>query len=194
VSGSAEALEQSLEKLDLEGVQVKVVGKGVGAVNKSDVLLAETSDAMIIGFNVRPDANARTELDRSGVDMRTYKIIYEALADIERAVLGLLGPEFEEQVVGEAEVRETFKVTRVGTIAGVIVRKGIVKRDAGVRVIRDSVVITEDTTMHSLKRFKEDVNEVREGFECGIGLEKFNDIKVGDVFEVFETVEVERTV
>jgi len=193
VSGSAEALEQSLEKLDLEGVQVKVVGKGVGAVNKSDVLLAETSDAMIIGFNVRPDANARTELDRSGVDMRTYKIIYEALEDIQRAVLGLLGPEFEEQVVGEAEVRETFKVTRVGTIAGVIVRKGIVKRDAGVRVIRDGVVVTEDTTMHSLKRFKDDVNEVREGFECGIGLEKFNDIKVGDVFEVFETVEVERT-
>jgi translation initiation factor IF-2 len=193
VSGSAEALEQSLGKLDLEGVQIKVVGKGVGAVNKSDVLLAETSDATIIAFNVRPDANARTELDRNEVDLRTYRIIYEALEDIERAVLGLLGPEFEEQVVGEAEVRETFKVPRAGTVAGVIVRKGVVKRDAGVRVIRDGVVITDDTTMNSLRRFKEDVNEVREGFECGIGLNNFQDIKEGDVFEVFETVEVERT-
>jgi len=192
VSGSAEALEQSLEKLDLPGTQIKVVGKGVGAVNKSDVLLADTSDAIIVAFNVRPDANARSEIDRSGVDLRTYKIIYEALEDIERAVLGLLGPEYEEQVIGEAEVREVFKVPKAGTVAGVIVRKGIVKRDAGVRVIRDGIVITEDTTMNSLRRFQDDVNEVREGFECGIGLENFNDIKVGDEFEVFETVEVER--
>lgn len=192
VSGSAEALEQSLQKLDLPGTQIKVVGKGVGAVTMSDVLLAETSDAIIVAFNVRPDANARAEIDKTGVDLRTYKIIYEALEDIERAVLGLLGPEFEEQVIGEAEVRETFKVPKAGTVAGVIVRKGIVKRDAGVRVIRDGIVITEDTTMNSLRRFKDDVNEVREGFECGIGLNNFNDIKVGDVFEVFETVEVER--
>lgn len=194
VSGSAEALEQSLLKMDLEGTQVKVVGKGVGAVTKSDALLAETSDAIIVAFNVRPDANARSEIDRSGVDLRTYRIIYEALEDIERTVLGLLGPEYEEQVIGEAEVRETFKVSRVGTIAGVIVRKGIVKRDAGVRVIRDGIVITEDTTMNSLKRFQDDVNEVREGYECGIGLDNFNDIKIGDTFEVFETVEVERQV
>ncbi|MFT6942294.1 MAG: translation initiation factor IF-2 [Nitriliruptoraceae bacterium] len=194
VSGSAEALEQSLLKLELEGTQIKVVGKGVGAVNKSDVLLAETSKAIVIAFNVRPDANARTEIDRSGVDLRIYKIIYEALEDIERAVLGLLGPEFKEQVIGEAEVRETFKVPKAGTIAGVIIRKGIVKRDAGVRVIRDGVVVTEDTTMISLRRFKDDVNEVREGFECGIGLKNYNDIKEGDIFEVFETVEVERTV
>ena len=192
VSGSAEALEQSLQKLDLPGTQIKVVGKGVGAVTMSDVLLAETSDAIIVAFNVRPDANARAEIDKTGVDLRTYKIIYEALEDIERAVLGLLGPEFKEQVIGEAEVRETFKVPKAGTVAGVIVRKGIVKRDAGVRVIRDGIVITEDTTMNSLRRFKDDVNEVREGFECGIGLNNFNDIKIGDVFEVFETVEVER--
>ncbi len=192
VSGSAEALEQSLQKLDLPGTQIKVVGKGVGAVTMSDVLLAETSDAIIVAFNVRPDANAREEIDKTGVDLRTYKIIYEALEDIERAVLGLLGPEFEEQVIGEAEVRETFKVPKAGTVAGVIVRKGIVKRDAGVRVIRDGIVVTEDTTMNSLRRFKDDVNEVREGFECGIGLNNFNDIKIGDVFEVFETVEVER--
>ena len=145
-----------------------------------------------MAFNVRPDANAREEIDKTGVDLRTYKIIYEALEDIERAVLGLLGPEFKEQVIGEAEVRETFKVPKVGTVAGVIVRKGIVKRDAGVRVIRDGLVITEDTTMDSLRRFQDDVNEVREGFECGIGLKNYNDIKIGDVFEVFETVEVER--
>ena len=146
---------------------------------------------IIIGFNVRPGAKAREAIERSGVDVRLYKIIYEALEDIERAVKGLLGPEFEERIIGEAEVREVFKVPKIGFVFGCMVTRGVVKREAGVRIIRDGVVLVEDT-MSSLKRFKDDTNEVREGFECGIGLNKFQDVKEGDVFEAFETVEVER--
>ena len=191
VSGSAEALESSLLKLELDEVQVKVVSKGVGAVNKSDVMLAETSDAILIAFNVRPDANAREELERSGVDLRTYKIIYEAIEDIERAVKGLLAPEFKEQIIGEAEVREIFKVPKIGFVYGCMVTNGVLRRDAGVRVIREGVVITEDE-LTSLKRFKDDVKEVSQGYECGLGLKNFQDVKEGDVIEAFETVEVER--
>ena len=191
VSGSAEALEDALSKMDLDEVKIRVVGKGVGAINESDVGLAEVSDGIIIGFNVRPGAKAREAIERSGVDVRLYKIIYEALEDIERAVKGLLGPEFEERIIGEAEVREVFKVPKIGFVFGCMVTRGVVKREAGVRVIRDGVVLVEDT-MSSLKRFKDDTNEVREGFECGIGLNKFQDVKEGDVFEAFETVEVER--
>ena len=191
VSGSAEALEDALTKLELEEVQVDVIHKGVGAVNLSDVRLAETSDAIVVAFNVRPDANAREELESSGVDLRTYKIIYEAIEDIERAVKGLLAPEFREQVIGEAEVREIFKVPRVGFVFGCMVTNGVVRRDAGVRVIREGVVVAEDE-MSSLKRFQDDVREVAQGYECGIGLQKFQDVKEGDVFEAFETVEVER--
>jgi translation initiation factor IF-2 len=190
VSGSAEALETSLLKLELDEVQVKVVSKGVGAVNKSDVMLAETSDAILIAFNVRPDANAREELDRSGVDLRMYKIIYEAIEDIERAVKGLRAPEFREQILGEAEVREIFKVPKIGFVYGCMVTNGVLRRDAGVRVIREGIVITEDE-LTSLKRFKDDVKEVAQGFECGLGLKKFQDVKDGDVIEAFETVEVE---
>jgi len=191
VSGSAEALEDALVKMDLDEVKVRVVSKGVGAITESDVQLAEVSDGIIIGFNVRPGAKAREAVDRSGVDVRLYKIIYEALEDIERAVKGLLGPEFQEQIMGEAEVREIFKVPRAGFVFGCMVSRGVVRREAGVRVIRDGVVVAEDT-MTSLRRFKDDVNEVREGFECGIGLAKFQDVKEGDVIEAFETVEVER--
>jgi translation initiation factor IF-2 len=190
VSGSAEALEDALLKLELDEVQVRVIQKGVGAITQGDVRLAEASDAIIVAFNVRPGANAREEIDRSGVDVRTYRIIYEAIEDIERAVKGLLAPEFREQVVGEAEVREIFKVPKA-FVFGCMVTRGEIKRDAGVRVIRDGVVVAEDT-MTSLRRFKDDVREVREGFECGIGLAKFQDVKEGDVFEVYETVEVER--
>jgi translation initiation factor IF-2 len=190
VSGSAEALEDALLKLELDEVQVRVIQKGVGAITQGDVRLAEASDAIIVAFNVRPGANAREEIDRSGVDVRTYRIIYEAIEDIERAVKGLLAPEFREQVVGEAEVREIFKIPKA-FVFGCMVTRGEIKRDAGVRVIRDGVVIAEDT-MTSLRRFKDDVREVREGFECGIGLAKFQDVKEGDVFEVYETVEVER--
>jgi translation initiation factor IF-2 len=191
VSGSAEALEDALLKLELDEVQVRVIQKGVGAITQGDVRLAEASDAIIVAFNVRPGANAREEIERSGVDVRTYRIIYEAIEDIERAVKGLLAPEFREQVVGEAEVREIFKVPRIGFVFGSMVTRGEIKRDAGVRVIREGVVVAEDK-MSSLRRFKDDVREVREGFECGIGLEKFQDVKEGDVFEVYETVEVER--
>jgi translation initiation factor IF-2 len=191
VSGSAEALEDALLKLELDEVQVRVIQKGVGAITQGDVRLAEASDAIIVAFNVRPGANAREEIDRSGVDVRTYRIIYEAIEDIERAVKGLLAPEFREQVIGEAEVREVFKVPRVGFVFGCMVTRGEIKREAGVRVIREGVVVAEDT-MSSLRRFKDDVREVREGFECGIGLDKFQDVKGGDVFEVYETVEVAR--
>ena len=190
VSGSAEALEDALLKLELDEVQVRVIQKGVGAITQGDVRLAEASDAIIVAFNVRPGANAREEITRSGVDVRTYRIIYEAIEDIERAVKGLLAPEFREQILGEAEVREIFKVPKA-LVFGCMVTRGEIKRDAGVRVIRDGVVVAEDT-MSSLRRFKDDVREVREGFECGIGLEKFQDVKEGDVLEAFETVEVAR--
>jgi translation initiation factor IF-2 len=190
VSGSAEALEDALLKLELDEVQVRVISKGVGAITQGDVRLAEASDAIIVAFNVRPGANAREEIDRSGVDVRTYRIIYEAIEDIERAVKGLLAPEFREVVLGEAEVREIFKTPK-GFVFGCMVLKGEIKRDAGVRVVREGVVVAEDH-MSSLRRFKDDVREVREGFECGIGLQRFQDIKEGDVFEVYETVEVER--
>jgi translation initiation factor IF-2 len=191
VSGSAEALEDALLKLELDEVQVRVIQKGVGAITQGDVRLAEASDAIIVAFNVRPGANAREEITRSGVDLRTYRIIYEAIEDIERAVKGLLAPEFREQIVGEAEVREVFKVPRAGFVFGCMVTRGEIRRDAGVRVVREGVVVAEDT-MSSLRRFKDDVREVREGFECGIGLDKFQDVKQGDVLEVYETIEVER--
>ncbi len=190
VSGSAEALEDALLKLELDEVQVRVIQKGVGAITQGDVRLAEASDAIIVAFNVRPGANAREEIDRSGVDVRTYRIIYEAIEDIERAVKGLLAPEFREEIVGEAEVREIFKTPK-GFVFGCMVVKGEVRRDAGVRVIREGVVVAEDT-MSSLRRFKDDVKEVREGFECGIGLARFQDVKEGDILEAFETVEVAR--
>jgi translation initiation factor IF-2 len=192
VSGSAEALEDALLKLELDEVQVRVISKGVGAVTQSDVGLAQASDAIIVAFNVRPGANARDEIARSGVDLRTYRIIYEAIEDIERAVKGLLAPEFREQIIGEAEVREIFKVPRIGFVYGCMITSGIVRREAGVRVIRDGVVVADDNKMSSLRRFKDDVNEVREGFECGIGLDKFQDVKEGDIIEAFETVEVAR--
>ncbi|MEX2549496.1 MAG: translation initiation factor IF-2, partial [Nitriliruptoraceae bacterium] len=186
VSGSAEALEDALLKLELDEVQVRVISKGVGAISQGDVRLAEASDAIIVAFNVRPGANARDEIDRSGVDVRTYRIIYEAIEDIERAVKGLLAPEFREQIIGEAEVREIFKVPRAGFVFGCMVTRGEIQRDAGVRVIREGVVIAEDT-MTSLRRFKDDVREVRDGFECGIGLDKFQDVKEGDVLEAYVT-------
>lgn len=191
VSGSAEALQDALLKLELDEVRIRVVGKSVGAITESDVGLAQVSDAIIVGFNVRPGAKAREEIDRTGIDVRLYKIIYEAIEDIERAVKGLLAPEIKEQVIGEAEVREVFKVPKAGFVFGSMVTSGVIKRNAGVRVIREGVVIAEDT-MSSLRRFKDDVQEVRDGFECGIGLNKFQDVKEGDVFEVFETVEVSR--
>ena len=192
VSGSAEALEDALLKLELDEVQVRVIQKGVGAISQGDVRLAEASKAIIVAFNVRPGTNVREEIARSGVDVRTYRIIYEAIEDIELAVRGLLAPEQREQILGEAEVREIFRVPRIGVVSGCMITNGVVRRDAKVRVVRDGVVLVEDT-MSSLRRFKDDVREVAQGFECGIGLDKFQDVKVGDVIEAFEIIEVART-
>ncbi|MBW3562341.1 MAG: translation initiation factor IF-2 [Actinobacteria bacterium] len=195
VSGSVEALEDALTKLEIDEVdgtvEVRVVHKGVGAVTANDVRLAEASDAMIVAFNVRPDANARAAIDESGVDLRTYSIIYEAIEDIERRLMGLLGPEIHTVELGQAEVREIFKVPRVGFVFGSYVTEGDIKRDAQVRVVREGVVVAEDIVA-SLKRFQDDVREVSSGYECGIGLRNFQDVKVGDVFEVFEQREVAR--
>ncbi len=192
VSGSAEALEDALLKLELDEVQVRVIQKGVGAISQGDVRLAEASNAIIVAFNVRPGTNVREEIARTGVDVRTYRIIYEAIEDIEMAVKGLLAPEQREQVLGEAEVREIFRVPRIGVVSGCMVTQGVVRREAKVRLVREGVVLVEDT-MSSLRRFKDDVKEVAQGFECGIGLEKFQDVKVGDVIEAFEIIEVART-
>jgi len=191
VSGSAEALDDALRKLALDEVQVRVIQKGVGAITQGDVRLAEASDAIIVAFNVRPAPGVREEIQRSGVDVRSYRIIYEAIEDIEGAVKGLLAPEQREQILGEAEVRELFKVPRLGVVGGCMVTNGVVRRDAKVRVVRDGVVLVEDD-LSSLRRFKDDVREVAQGFECGIGLERFKDLKVGDVIENFEIVEVAR--
>jgi translation initiation factor IF-2 len=190
--GPAEALADALGQLSTTEVMVEVIHRGVGAITESDILLARASGAVIIGFHVRPDNNARAAAEREGVDIKLYRIIYEAVSDVRAALEGLLRPEEKEVILGEAEVRETFKVPRIGMIAGCHVRSGIINRQARLRVVRDGVEIF-DGTVGSLRRFKEDVKEVREGFECGIGIENFNDIKVGDVIECYRTEEVART-
>ncbi len=190
--GPAEALADALQQLSNEEVQVEVVARGVGAVTESDILLAKASGAIIIGFHVRPDNKARQAAEREGVEIKTYKIIYEAVADVKLALEGLLRPEEKEVVMGEAEVREVFKVSKVGVIAGCSVRNGIMSRAGKARVIRDGVEVYGGT-LASLRRFKDDVKEVKEGFECGIGIENFNDIKVGDVIECYKMESVART-
>ncbi len=190
--GPAEALADALGQLSNPEVQVEIIHRGVGAIAESDILLAKASGAIIIGFHVRPDNNARAAAEREGVDIKLYRIIYEAVADVKAALEGMLRPEEREVVFGEAAVRETFKVARVGVIAGCIVRSGNITRKGRMRVIRDGVEIY-DGTIASLRRFKDDVNEVKEGYECGIGIENFNDVKVGDVFECYRTEEVART-
>jgi len=191
VAGSTEALADALNKLELPEVRVNIVHKGVGAVTENDVSLAEASHAIIIGFNVRPEANARAAIEESGVDLRQYSIIYQAVEDIERAVKGMLAPEYEEVTVGRAVVRELFRVPRAGFVFGCYVTEGELRRNTPVRVVRDGVVVAEDT-LASLRRFKEDVPQVATGYECGAGLDKFQDVKVGDEFEVFEQREVAR--
>ena len=191
VQGSVEALRQSLEKLSNEEVRVRVIHGGVGAISETDVLLASASNAIIIGFNVRPDANVSAAAERENVDIRTYRIIYNAIEDVEKAMKGLLAPEFKENVIGHVEVRQTFKASGVGTIAGSYVTDGKIARNASVRLLRDGVVAFEGQ-LSSLKRFKDDAREVQAGYECGLTLENFNDIKEGDILEVYEIVEVER--
>jgi translation initiation factor IF-2 len=190
--GPAEALADALSQLGTTEVKVEVVHRGVGAITESDILLARASGAIIIGFHVRPDNNARAAAERENVDIKLYRIIYEAVADVRAALEGMLRPEEREVILGEAEVLETFKVPKIGLIAGCAVRSGIIRRDGRVRVIRDAVEVFEGT-IASLRRFKDDVREVREGFECGIGIENFNDIKVGDRIECYRTEEVART-
>jgi len=181
-----------LQQLSNNEVQVEIIHRAVGAIAESDILLAKAAGAIIIGFHVRPDNNARSAAEREGVDIKLYRIIYEAVADVKAALEGMLRPEEREVVYGEAEVRETFKVARIGTIAGCIVRSGNVNRKGRIRVIRDGIEIY-DGAISSLRRFKDDVNEVKEGYECGIGIENFNDLKIGDVFECYRTEEVART-
>lgn len=189
VQGSAEALAASLKKIEVEGVRVKIVHSAVGAINESDVTLAAASNAIIIGFNVRPTPQAKAQAEAEEVDIRLHRIIYKAIDEIETAMKGMLDPEFEEKITGQMIVRETFKVSKVGTIAGAYVTEGYIRRDSGVRVIRDGIVIYEGQ-LASLKRFKDDVKEVKVGYECGAMIEKFNDIKVDDVIEGFIMEEV----
>ena len=191
VMGSVGALEQSLEKLHNENVRVRIIHTGVGAINESDVMLASTSNAVIIGFNVRPSTAVQAQADAAGVEIRTYRIIYEIIDDIEAAMKGMLNPEFKEVILGKCEVRNTFKVPNVGIIAGAYVTEGSVKRNAQIRLVRDGVVIHEGT-ISSLKRFKDDAREVNQGYECGLGIDRYNDIKEGDIIECFEMKEIER--
>ncbi len=190
--GPAEALADSLAQLSHDEVSVDVLHRGVGSITESDILLARASGAIIIGFHVRPDNNARAAAEREGVDIKLYKVIYEAVEDVRAALEGMLKPEEREVVLGEAEVRETFKVPRIGLIAGCSVRSGLISRQGRARVIRDGVEVY-DGNIESLRRFKDDVKEVREGFECGIGIENFNDIKVGDVIECYRKEQIART-
>ncbi|HUI35847.1 MAG TPA: EF-Tu/IF-2/RF-3 family GTPase, partial [Gaiellaceae bacterium] len=192
VSGSLEAFEDEIAKLPQDEIHVNVISAGVGGITESDVMLAAASDAVVLGFNVRPVGDARLLADREGVEIRTYRVIYQLTEDIEQALVGMLKPLTEERTLGEVEVRQLFRVSRLGTIAGSYVTSGQVRRNASVRVVRDGTVIYE-TRIAQLKRFKDDVREVEEGFECGILLEGFNDIKEGDVLEVYETRQVERT-
>ena len=191
VTGSLEALTESLRKLERDEVKLAFVRRGVGGITKDDIQLAATSNATIIGFNVRPDRKAREMADQEHVEIRTYEIIYQVLEDIENAMLGLLAPEFEEVVTGEAEVREIFRVPRVGAIAGCYVLNGTITRNSKVRFLREGTVIWKGA-INSLRRFKEDVREVQSGFECGIGLTDFQDLKPGDIIETYEDREIPR--
>jgi len=191
-AGPAEALADAFAQLSTAEVKVEVIHRGVGAITESDVLLAKASDAIVVGFHVRPDANARATAEREKVDLRTYRVIYDALDEMKQALQGLLAPEERETVLGEAEVRQTFKISGVGTIAGCFVRHGLIRRNARIRLVRDAVEVY-DGQVASLKRFKDDVREVKEGLECGIGIENFNDVKVGDVLESYHVEQIART-
>jgi translation initiation factor IF-2 len=191
VQGSLEAVTEALRRLERDEVKLAFVHRAVGGITENDISLAATTNATLIGFNVRPDRKARELADAEGVEIRTYEIIYKLLEDIERAMVGMLAPEFEEVVTGEAEVREVFRVPRVGAVAGCYVLSGQITRGSKVRFLRDGTVIWKGA-IQSLRRFKEDAREVREGFECGVGLTDFQDLKQGDIIETFEEREVAR--
>jgi len=192
VDGSVEALVDSLQKLSTDKVQVSIVHKGVGQISESDVLLASASDAIIVGFQVRPSTGARKLAEAEEIQIRQYSIIYKAIEEIKEAMEGMLSAKIEEKVVGTAEIRETFKITKVGTIAGCFVQDGKINRNNKVRIIRDGIVVYTGN-LGSLKRFKDDVKDVTKGYECGLNIDKFNDINVGDIIEAFEEVEVKQT-
>ena len=192
VQGSVEALTESLTKLSTDEVKVKVVSSGVGAITESDVNLAVASNAVVIGFNVRAEAGAKRLIEETGVDLHYYSVIYDAIDEVRQALSGMLAPEFKEEIIGLAEVRDVFRSPKLGNVAGCLVVEGTVKRSNPIRVLRDNVVIYEGE-LESLRRFKDDVNDVRSGMECGIGVKNYNDIKVGDQIEVYERVEVRRT-
>jgi len=189
VQGSVGATISSLEKLNNDAVKVNVIHSGVGTVTESDVMLAETSNAVIIGFNVRPSSAVTSMADQSGVEIRLYRVIYDVINDVEAAMKGMLDPEFKEEVLGQATIRETFRVPGVGIIGGSYITEGKVMRNAEIRLVRDGIVIHEGK-ISSLKRFKDDAKEVAQGYECGIGIEDYNDIKEGDVIECFRMVEI----
>ncbi|TCJ05946.1 translation initiation factor IF-2 [Cytobacillus praedii] len=191
VQGSAEALTTALQKIDVEGVNVRILHTGAGAINESDITLAAAFNAIVIGFNVRPDINAKRAADTEGVEIRLHRIIYKVIEEIELAMKGMLDPEFEEKIIGQAEVRQTFKVSKVGTIAGSYVTDGKITRDSGIRLIRDGIVVFEGE-IDALKRFKDDAKEVSQGYECGVTIKNFNDVKEGDIIEAFIMQEIER--
>ena len=194
VSGSVEALEDSLAKIDVgDEVSLRVIDRGVGAITETNVDLAAASDAIIIGFNVRPQGKASQMADKEGVEIRYYSVIYQAIEEIEAALKGMLKPVYEESTLGQAEIREIFRSSKAGNIAGCMVTSGLIRRNAKVRILRDGAVVADNVDLASLRREKDDASEVREGFECGIVLKNFQDIKIGDVVESFEMREIPRS-
>ena len=192
MQGSVEAAVDEISKIHHDEVSVQVIHSGVGGIAASDIMLAAASSAIVVGFNVRPNAEAKQLADREGVDIRTYRVIYQLTEDIQRALIGMLSPERVEEVLGEVEVRQTFRASRVGTIAGCMVTQGAVQRGAQVRIVRDGTIV-HDGRIGTLKRFQDDVREVAQGFECGITIDNFNDSKEGDVLEVYTVREVARS-
>jgi translation initiation factor IF-2 len=192
VDGSVEALSDSLLKLSTDEIQINIIHRGVGQISESDVLLASASDAIIVGFQVRPSAAAKKIAEQEEIEIRLYSIIYDAINDVKDAMEGMLSPEVEEVIVGNAEVRQVFRISKVGTVAGCMVTDGYIKRQNPIRLVRDGIVVYAGK-LNSLKRFKDDVSEVKAGFDCGIGIESVNDIRVGDIIESYEQREVKRT-
>ena len=193
VQGSIEAIADSLTNLSTDEVKVNIVGSGVGGITETDASLAAASSAIIVGFNVRADATARRIIEAEEIDLRYYSVIYSLIDEVKAAMSGMLAPEFRQEIIGLAEVRDVFKSPKIGAIAGCMVTEGVIKRNNPIRVLRDNIVIYEGE-LESLRRFKDDVQEVKNGYECGIGVKNYNDVKVGDQIEVFEIVEVKREI
>lgn len=192
VQGSLEAIADSLAKLSTDEVKVNIIGRGVGGITETDATLAAASNGLVFGFNVRADASARRVIESESVDLHYYSVIYDLIDEVKSAMSGLLSPEFRQEIIGLAEVRDVFKSPKIGAIAGCMVTEGLLKRNNPIRVLRENIVIYEGE-LESLRRFKDDVNEVRNGMECGIGVKNYNDVRVGDQIEVFEIIEVQRT-